>query len=80
MLKPTKKNAQAVVRRRVAPLLKIDNGLVEIVRVRRKERTVEVRFGGAYRGSPCRETLVHCVIEPIFREELSDIQNVECVD
>ena len=77
---PMRKKIQDIVSKRVLPLIEMDSGTVEIVRIYSTKGKVQVRLGGAYFGSPCRDVLVKYVIEPILKEEIDEINDVELVD
>ncbi len=78
--KAIKVRVENVVANRITPLFAIDNGNLEVVEVVKKNGLVKVRFGGTYRGSPSRETLIKYVVEPVLKQELDDIHAVELVD
>ncbi|MCP4600547.1 MAG: hypothetical protein GY847_08450 [Proteobacteria bacterium] len=75
-----KKRLEAVIAQRITPLFALDQGSCELVRVDGKNGKVQVRLGGSYRGSPCRETLIKYVVEPILKKEVEDIRVVEWID
>lgn len=75
-----KKKVQEVVSKRISPLTDLDRGTVEVVKVFKNSGKIQVRLAGSYRGSPCRDTLVKYVIEPILRDEFQEISQVELVD
>ena len=78
--KSIKTLVEDVVANRITPLFAIDRGSLEVVEIVEKPGLVKVRFGGTYRGSPSRETLVKYVVEPVLKQEIDDIQAVELVD
>jgi Fe-S cluster biogenesis protein NfuA len=75
-----KKNIETILTERIVPLLELDHGSLEVVQLDYDDGNLQVRFGGSYRGSPCRETLLKYVVEPVLREEFSDLNTVEWID
>jgi Fe-S cluster biogenesis protein NfuA len=76
----SKKKIEHVVTKRIVPLLELDRGSLEIIRFDDSHGNLQIRFGGSYRGSPCRETICRYVVEPVLKEEFSEIKNVEWID
>ena len=74
------KRVSEVVSHRIAPLLQVDRGTVEVVKIFKRSGKIQVRLAGAYLGSPCRDTVVKHVIEPILKNEFREISLVELVD
>jgi Fe-S cluster biogenesis protein NfuA len=70
----------AVLTERITPLLEVDGASLELVDFDDENRRLHVRFGGAYRGSPCRETVVKHVIEPVLKQAFADLVTVEWLD
>lgn len=75
-----RKNIEEAIARRLNPLFALDRGRLEIVAVDEANRTLKIRFRGAYEGSPCRETLLKYVVEPTLLEEIEGLGAVEWVD
>ncbi len=75
-----KKKIETIVTERIVPLLELDRGSLEVVHLDYDDGNLQVRFSGSYRGSPCRETLLKYVVEPVLREEFSDLNTVEWID
>ncbi len=75
-----KKKIETIVTKRIVPLLELDRGSLEVVHLDSDSGNLQVRFGGSYRGSPCRETLLKYVVEPVLREEFADLNTVEWID
>jgi Fe-S cluster biogenesis protein NfuA len=75
-----KKKIETVVTKRIVPLLELDRGSLEVVRFDNSHGNLQIRFGGSYRGSPCREIVLKYIVEPVLREEFSDLNKVEWID
>jgi len=71
---------ETAVAERLAPLLKTDGGSIEIARFDEATWEITVRFGGAYRGSPCRDTITKYVVEPILKKAVSEKIHVDWID
>ena len=78
--RPTKTRILETLERRIAPLMAVDDGSIEMVRYIRKGGRVLVRFCGAYRGSPCRKALADYMVKPVLEETFIGIKVVEYVD
>ncbi len=76
----TKEKIEAVLAQSVSPLLEVDGASLEIVEVDEKNKCLQIRFGGRYRGAPCRETVTRFVIEPVLKKEFPGIETVEWLD
>jgi Fe-S cluster biogenesis protein NfuA len=75
-----KKRVQEIVAERISPLLELDRGSVEVVKIFKNAGKIQIRMGGSYRGSPCTDTLIKYVIEPILKDEFQEVLAVELVD
>jgi Fe-S cluster biogenesis protein NfuA len=73
---------EKVIQTRVKPLLSVDGGTVEVVSIEEdgETRTIGVRFGGAYRGSPCRKVVLDNVIVPIIKDIFGEGIRLEMMD
>jgi Fe-S cluster biogenesis protein NfuA len=69
-----------IVHQRIAPLIAVDGGRIEVVGVDDEEGIVAVRFGGSYRGSPCQGVVLKYVVEPLLKEKISELESVVMVD
>ena len=69
-----------MIAKRVRPLLRVDGGTVEVVSTDSETDTVTLRFGGAYRGSPCRGVVLENVVKPILRKYVNDSIRIEMAD
>jgi Fe-S cluster biogenesis protein NfuA len=76
----SKKEIETIIAKRIVPLLELDHGSMEVVRFDRGQGNLQVRFGGSYRGSPCREIVLKYVVEPVLREEFSELKYIEWID
>ena len=76
----SKSEVEALAAARIAPILKVDGGSVEVVSVEPSTRSVTVRFGGAYRGNPCRGVVLEYVVRPILQECFGEISRLEIAD
>jgi len=65
---------------RIAPLLAVDGGAVEVVSVDGAAGTVRVRFLASYQACPGREVLAERVLEPVLRRDVPGVERVEWVD
>lgn len=70
-----KNRIETLFRDVIAPLFEADGASVELVHVR--ERLVQIRFGGAYRGCPSTPYMVDGVIVPALRKATGHDYRVE---
>jgi Fe-S cluster biogenesis protein NfuA len=66
---------EALFRDVLCPLLEADGATIELVDVR--DRVVQVRFGGSYRGCPSTPYTVAGVIVPALRKATGQAYEVE---
>ena len=71
---------QALLDKRVSPLVAIDGANVELISVDDTENLVTVRLGGTYRGSPCRSIVIEYIVTPILAQALNQPIRVQMVD
>ena len=69
-----------VIEERISPLLAVDGGKIELISINDEKGGVTVRFGGTYRGSPCRLIVLNWVVKPILNETLNMTINVDMAD
>jgi Fe-S cluster biogenesis protein NfuA len=79
-MKVSREKVNSIIKRHIEPLLSVDGGSVEVVVVNKEHNLVRIRFGGSYYGSPCRSTVFKYLIEPVLKEEISQLHQVEWVD
>jgi Fe-S cluster biogenesis protein NfuA len=70
-----KNRIEALFRDVLTPLFEADGGTVELISVR--ERLVQIRLGGAYRGCPSTTYTVDGVIVPALRKATGEDFRVE---
>jgi len=75
-----KSKVETLVETRILPLLRVDGGTVEVAEVDEAQRTVTLRFGGSYRGSPCRGVVLNEVVYPILKEVFVESIEVKMAD
>ena len=69
-----------ILKGRIAPLIAVDGGAIDIVEIDPAKGCVRVRFGGTYRGSPCRGVVLKYVVEPLLKANAKGIVSVEMVE
>jgi Fe-S cluster biogenesis protein NfuA len=75
-----KSDIEELVTTHIAQLLRADGGSIEVVALNLETQTLTVRFGGTYRGSPCRGVVLEHVVEPILKVRFSELNRVEMAD
>ncbi len=71
---------EEVIKTRVAPILRLDGGSIEVAAFNADSRALTVRFGGAYRGSPCRGVVLRHVVLPILKQSFGELETLEMED
>ena len=74
------KSVQAVIDERIVPLIAVDGGRIELIAVDDEAQCVTVRFGGTYRGNPCRGVVVDFVVAPIIKNAFEGPITIKMVD
>ncbi len=69
-----------IIKTQINPLLRVDGGTVEVVSTDGETRTIALRFGGTYRGSPCRGVVLNHVVIPILNGFFDETIAIEMVD
>jgi len=69
---------EEVIKEKIAPLVAVDGGSVELVKVR-DDGTVLLHLGGACSGCPGLEYTLNMVILPILKDEVAGVKAVESV-
>ena len=75
-----KEKIETIISEQIVPLIKLDRGTLEIAQFDGKHGSLQVRFGGSYRGSPCRDIVFRLVVEPVLREAFSELESIKWVD
>lgn len=75
-----KSNVEELIETKILPILRVDGGTVEVVAVDPDEHGVTLRFGGTYRGSPCRGVVLSEVIGPMLKEVFEELTAIEMAD
>lgn len=75
--KTVKEQIETTLREQLTPLFAIDGGTVELVGVH--DDTVQLRFGGAYRGCPSVAFTVSGFVLPALRKALGRDVQVEVI-
>ena len=76
----SKDKIEAIIAEKIVPFVELDRGTVEIAQFDGNHGNLQVRFGGSYRGSPCRDIVFRLVVEPVLREAFAELETVEWVD
>jgi Fe-S cluster biogenesis protein NfuA len=71
---------EEVVKTRISPILTVDGGSIEVAAFNAESRALTVRFGGTYRGSPCRGVVLKYVVWPILKQSFSELNSLEPSD
>lgn len=71
---------QYLIEKRISPLVALDGAEIELLSVNDEEKVVTIRFGGKYRGSPCRDTVLNYVVLPILKQEIDASIRVKMAD
>ncbi len=71
---------QALIEEQISPLFAVDGAQIELLSISDSENTVSVRFGGSYRGSPCRNIVLNYVVIPILQAGLDQAVDVKLMD
>lgn len=75
-----KSKIEELVATRIAPIVRVDGGSIEVVEVDAESRRAALRFGGAYRGNPCRGIVLEHVVRPILEECFDELEKIEIAD
>jgi Fe-S cluster biogenesis protein NfuA len=75
-----KSEIDELVATRIAPIVRVDGGDVEVAEVDLEECRVALRFGGSYRGNPCRGVVLEHVVRPILQECFDNLEKIEIAD
>ena len=75
----SEENARKVIAERIAPVLAVDGGEVELLAVDAKAGTVRLSLRGRYRGCPSRQYVFDYVVEPTLRRVLAGVKKIELV-
>ena len=71
---------QELIEERISPLIAVDGAEIELISVDDDENLVTIRFGGSYRGSPCRGIVLDFVVIPILNQALGESVQVKIAD
>jgi Fe-S cluster biogenesis protein NfuA len=71
---------EEIVKTRIAPILRIDGGTIEVTMPSADSLVLKVRFGGTYRGSPCRGVVLKSVVFPVLKQSFCELENLELAD
>lgn len=75
-----KSSVDELVEAKISPILRVDGGTLEVISVDPDAHAVTLRFGGAYRGSPCRSIVLAEVVLPMLKEVFEELEKVEMAD
>jgi Fe-S cluster biogenesis protein NfuA len=71
---------EEIVKARIAPILRIDGGTIEVTMPSGDSLVLKVRFGGTYRGSPCRGVVLKYVVFPVLKQAFCELESLELAD
>jgi Fe-S cluster biogenesis protein NfuA len=75
-----RKEIDEIVNTRIASILRVDGGSIEVTALNEDSRVLTVRFGGTYRGSPCRGIVLRYIVLPILKQSFGELDSLEMAD
>ena len=75
-----RQRVEAVVVDRIAPLMAVEGGRIDVVDVDEGEQRVLVRIDGSHRGGPGRDILLRYLVEPLLKSAIAEIGEVRRVE
>ena len=75
----SEENARKVIEERIAPVVAVDGGSVELRAVDTKAGTIQLSLRGRYSGCPSRQYVFDYVVAPTLKRVLSGVKKIELV-